>query len=79
MVNGRTLEDELSRISNFFASLDSEQFEKIVLECGAGEILPSDKSLFAKTFSKRYANLETAKKSQHGSAFDLTFSETEAA
>lgn len=79
MVNGRTLEDELKRIGRFFDSMDLEQFEKMVIECGAGEILPSEESIYVKAVPKRYANLKSKKKYCHESVFDLTFSETEAA
>ena len=75
MVNGRTLEDELRQIDLFFDSMDLEQFEKMVFECGAGEILPSEESIFV----KRYANLESKKKYCPKSVFDMTFSGTEAA
>ncbi len=44
MVNGRTLEDELRQIALFIDSMDLEQ----VFECGAGEILPSDESIYVK-------------------------------
>lgn len=37
MVNGRSLEEELKRIDNFFDSLTEEEFEKIAFEAGLGE------------------------------------------
>lgn len=79
MVNGRTLEDELRQIDLFFDSMDLEQFEKMVFECGAGEILPSEESIYVKAVPKRYANLESKKKYCPKSVFDMTFSGTEAA
>ena len=79
MVNGRSLEDELKRINEFFDSMDIEQFEQMVFECGVGEILPSKESIYVKAIAKRYANLESKKKYSFKSAFYVTFSETEAA
>ena len=56
MVNSRTLEDELKRIGHFFDSMEVEQFEKMVFEGGAGEILPSEESIYVKAVVKRYAD-----------------------
>lgn len=79
MVNGRSLEDELKRINEFFDSMDLEQFEQMALECGAGEILPSKDSIYVRAIAKKYANLESKKKYSLKSVFDVTFIETEAA
>jgi len=38
MVNGKTLEDELHYIDDFFDSMDSKEFEEMLIECGANEI-----------------------------------------
>lgn len=35
MVNGRSLDEELKRIDDFFDSMSIEQFESIIIECGA--------------------------------------------
>lgn len=34
MVNGKTLEDELRYIDDFFDSMSSSEFEEILIECG---------------------------------------------
>jgi hypothetical protein len=35
MVNGRTLEEELKRISKFFNDLSIEEFNQMLIDCGA--------------------------------------------
>lgn len=79
MVNGRTLEEELNRIDGFFAAIDLEQFEKMAFECGAGEIRPSDESVYVRAVPKRYANVEAVRKSRYDSVFNMTDRETGAA
>lgn len=79
MVNGRTLEEELKRIDDFFDSLDVEQFEKMAFECGAGEIYPSNESVYIKAVSRRYANVGTTRKRCDGAVFSMTCREIEAA
>ncbi len=76
MVNGRSLDDELNRINEFFDSMDLEQFEQMAFECGAEMILPGKERI---QIAKRYANLERKRKNNLDSVFDMTYSETEAA
>lgn len=42
MVNGNKLEDELKKIDEFFDNLSTEEFEKMLIENGINEILPSE-------------------------------------
>lgn len=35
MINKRTLEDELRYIDDFFNNLSNEEFEKMLIDCGA--------------------------------------------
>jgi hypothetical protein len=35
MVNGRTLEEELKRITKFFDDLSTKDFEQMLIDCGA--------------------------------------------
>jgi hypothetical protein len=41
MVNGKDLEDELKYIDDFFNNLSDEEFEKMLIECGATPIVSS--------------------------------------
>ncbi|MDF2950526.1 MAG: hypothetical protein K0S18_109 [Anaerocolumna sp.] len=50
MVNGRTIEEELKRIDDFFEKQTVEEFEEMAVECGINEILPSDQSSYNKVF-----------------------------
>lgn len=80
MVNGRTLEDELKRIGDFFDDLSIEEFEEIALECGAGVIVPTDRSKYVEAVPKRYTNTEN--KNYHyleEAVYTVTIEETEAA
>ena len=80
MVNGRSLEDELKRIGDFFDGLSMEAFEKIALDCGAGVIAPSSESVYVKAIPKRYANVGNRNKSCLKEAvYTATSEETEAA
>lgn len=79
MVNGRRLEDELSRIDDFFSALSMEKFEEMVLDCGAGVIDSSVESVYVRAIPKRYVNVESTKKYREGVAFEATLRETEAA
>lgn len=80
MVNGRTLENELKKIDEFFAALSVEEFEKIAFDCGAGVIAPSYKSKYVEAASQRYRNAERSNKLYIGDAvFSVTTTETEAA
>lgn len=46
MVNGRSINDELNRISQFFENLDCKEFEKMLENCGEGIIEESCQSSY---------------------------------
>lgn len=80
MVNGRTLEDELKRIDEFFAALSVEELERIAFECGIGEIEPSYKSKYVQATNQKYRNEECSKDTNsEGVVFSVTTKEGEAA
>lgn len=80
MVNGRSLEDELKRISDFFDALSVDEFEEMALDCGAGVIVPSEKSVYVEAVPKRYVNEENMKKCCSEEAmYIVTLEGTEAA
>lgn len=79
MVNGRTLEEELRRIDDFFSELSTEEFEEMILDCGVGVIGSSEESMYTKAISKRYANVGGTKKCNKGENFETTVKETKAA
>ena len=48
MVNGKELEDELTKIDEFFNSLSQEEFDEMLIENGINKILPSEQSSYVK-------------------------------
>lgn len=46
MVNGRTLQEELKMIEQFFNDMDIDEFTQMAIECGAGTIKASEKSTY---------------------------------
>lgn len=80
MVNGKNLIEELKRIDDFFDAMSVEEFERIALDCGAGVIVPRDRSKYVEAIPKRYVNIENMQKNYLEEAtYTMSFKETEAA
>ena len=76
MVNGRSLEEELKRINDFFATLSIEEFEEMAFDCGVGMITASNMRPYIEGPSKQYKNEGSHKKDI---VFDTTPEDVEAA
>lgn len=48
MVMGHSLEDEMKRIDDFFSNLSVNEFDKMAIEAGMGEIKSSCESSYVK-------------------------------
>lgn len=58
MVNGRILEDELQRINDYFDAMSVEEFEEMVLDCGAVPACLDEDSIYEEAIPRRYVNAE---------------------
>ncbi len=80
MVNGRTLEEELKRINDFFSALSIEEFENMVFDCGVGRITSADMKRYVEGPTKQYKNSKIMKKcDKEQLTFDVELKDGDAA